>query len=64
MSSVDQATGYLWACLSVRVDALALHPNLMFAGRNIDYMSLTKDFTVDLVKAALTIEAFPSFLRS
>jgi len=41
--------------------------NRIFVGlplcRNIDYMSLTKNFTIDLVKAALTIEAFPSFLR-
>lgn len=67
MSSADQATEYLWVCPSVRVNVLALHFNpilYVIAGRNNDYMSLVNNFTFDLVKAALIIEAFPLFLKT
>lgn len=33
-------------------------------GRDLDYMSLNKEFTINIIKAAHIINIFPSFLRS
>ncbi|KAJ7577379.1 cytochrome P450 [Mycena floridula] len=50
-------------CKDASTTIIFLPPEIVLAGRNLDFIALNIDFTLDAVKASTIINLFPSFLQ-